>query len=274
MDCILLRLGAALIVGGIDVPPSPHYAGTFTLDVSADAKPGTVFAISILPEDDSFLRDSNSGQIPFGIAPLCVLTITDEPCEAPSVSAIGPRYLEIIPSPGNLPIAFHVTSVDEPCVDQYIDFDPDPDAAALGVVRLVDVPVFHTPAEWGVVRLSDSEILPGNSYSVSTDCNGVETATSSATTWEWCDVNNSGPPTDFDDILCILEGFAGNFTTCGFFAVDVLGFVTNAKIDFDDVLTSLEAFAGQAYPGAGPCDPAPIIETPERVRAGARLGGE
>ena len=67
------------------------------------------------------------------------------------------------------------------------------------------------------------------------------------------DVDENGA-VDFDDILCVLNGFAGNFDVCPFDAVDIVPCNGNAVIDFDDILAALEAFAGNP-PCPNPCAP-------------------
>ena len=69
-----------------------------------------------------------------------------------------------------------------------------------------------------------------------------------AVTWAWADANNSGGPVDFDDILCVLNAFAGSFEgACSFFGSDLEAGVTNVTVDFDDILAALNAFAGDQY---------------------------
>lgn len=254
MDCPNLRLGSAFVFAtdAVDVI-GPKYLGHYTLDVSPNAVEGSTFEIAILPDPDSFLRDA-SGQpqaIPMGLSMPCRLTIAS--CGPPTVTAVGPRYVEIVPPAVAGNVALRVTSLDEPCVDAYVDFDPDPSLAALGIARLVAAPVFRAPADWGVVYLGDEEILPDTEYTVRTVCaTGSESAGESATAWLWGDVDDSGG-SDFDDILCILDAFAGNFANCSLYGVDLRGDVPNGVTDFDDVLAALNAFSGNPYPGIDPC---------------------
>ncbi|MCH7705353.1 MAG: hypothetical protein IIB61_09580 [Planctomycetes bacterium] len=243
----------------------PKYLGHYTLDVSPSALEGSTYEIAILPDPDSFLRSSSSPPqaIPMGISMPCRLTIAS--CGPPTVTAAGPRYVAIVPPAGAGDVALRVTSLDEPCVDAFVDFDPNPSLAALGIARLVAAPVFRAPADWGVVYLGDEEILPDTEYTVRTVCaTGSESAGESATTWLWGDVDDSGG-SDFDDILCVLDAFAGSFANCSLYGVDLRGDVPNGVTDFDDVLAGLNAFGGLPYPGIDPCPgPPPIMDPPGR----------
>ena len=117
-----------------------------------------------------------------------------------------------------------------------------------------------TPADWGTIHISDTAILPETSYSVVTEtAGGALSATVTVTTWSWTDANHSGVGTDFDDILCVLNGFAGDFFgPCAFFGADLEAGVTNGVIDFDDIVAALDAFAGNSYfDTPGHVDPCP-----------------
>ena len=165
----------------------------------------------------------------------------------PTVIAVGPRYLEVIPAAAEGEVALLVTSDDEPCVLLYVQAPEMINGQVIG--RLGASVVLLTPAEWGTVNVSDEAILPGTSYKLQSELAGStlsEPAT--ARTWAWGDANNSMGTIDFDDILCVLEAFAGNFAgACSFFGADLEGGVTNVTIDFDDVLGALEAFSGAGY---------------------------
>lgn len=74
-DCANARLASA-IFATVDVPVSPRYLGTYTLDVSLDASVGSTFEISLsaLP-DDTFIRSGFEAPIPFNIGAPCELTV-------------------------------------------------------------------------------------------------------------------------------------------------------------------------------------------------------
>ena len=256
-DCPGKRLGAALLAGGT-VVMGPRYLGHYTLDVAPSALEGSTYEIAILPDPDSFLRSSSSPPqaIPMGISMPCRLTIAS--CGPPTVTAAGPRYIEVVPPSGTSPVAIRVTWGSQTCSAMHLDLDTDPVLAALGIARLVAAPVYRTPTNWGVLYVSDEEVLPATSYTFETVCSaGTASAGASATTWNWADVNystvNNSGVTDFDDILCLLDTFAGNFSTCALFGVDLLGAFTDGKVDFDDVLAGLNAYAGVPYPFVNPC---------------------
>ncbi|MCH8252082.1 MAG: hypothetical protein IID36_06490 [Planctomycetes bacterium] len=204
-------------------------AGTYHVDVTDDC--GTV---------------SSTG------AALTVIDCGD--CPPPAVEAEGARYIAITPVAGPDPVALFVTSeTDLVCLASYVDFDPNPVLQALGIARFVDTPVFRTPAEWGTVHVGDAEVLPETTYEAAADCGGAAVSVSiPATTWVFGDVTNSGPPVDFDDIICVLDGFAGS-SSCTLYSNDLVGVVPNGVIDFDDILATLDAFAGASFDIPDPC---------------------
>lgn len=210
-------------------PVGPADAGTYHADVTDDC--GTV---------------SSTG------AALTVIDCGD--CPPPAVAAEGARYIAITPVAGPDPVALFVTSeTDLVCLSLYVDFDPDPALQALGIARFVDTPVFRTPAEWGTVHVGDAEVLPETTYEAAADCGGAMVSVSiPTTTWIFGDVNNSGPPVDFDDIICVLDGFAGG-GLCSLYNNDLVGVVPSGTIDFDDILATLEAFAGSSLDIPDPC---------------------
>ncbi|MCH8252669.1 MAG: hypothetical protein IID36_09480, partial [Planctomycetes bacterium] len=138
-------------------------------------------------------------------------------------------------------------SDDEPCVSLYVQTPETINGKVIG--RLGRAPTFLTPAEWGTVNVSDEAIVPDTTYMVQTELVGNALSQPGlATTWLWADANNSGGQVDFDDVVCILDGFAGAFAgPCSFFGSDIEAGVTNVTIDFDDILAALDAFSGAEY---------------------------
>jgi len=49
---------------------------------------------------------------------------------------------------------------------------------------------------------------------------------------------------DLLDILCVLDGFGGQFTNCPPESVDIAGCQADGTIDVSDILAILDAFAG------------------------------
>lgn len=183
------------------------------------------------------------------------ITVTAETIDPPTVAAEGSRYIAVTPAPGDTPVALKVTSPTEQCLSKYAQIDADPDLAALGIARLIDTPVFLLPADWGTVHIGDAEMVPFVMYEVRAEAEGTGTLSvpTGDTTWAWGDTNNS-TTIDFDDIVCVLDGFADLFTSCTFYGVDLRGQVPNGVVDFDDVVAALDAFASAPFPDPGPCD--------------------
>lgn len=181
------------------------------------------------------------------------ITVTAETIDPPTVAAEGSRYIAVTPAPGDTPVALKVTSPTEQCLSKYVQIDPD--LAALGIARLIDTPVYLLPADWGTVHIGDAEMVPSVMYEVRAEAEGTGTLSAPIgdTTWAWGDTNNSAT-IDFDDIVCVLDGFAGLFTSCTFYGVDLRGQVPNGVVDFDDVVAALDAFASIPFADPGPCD--------------------
>ena len=249
VDCGNMRLGAAILAGSVNVIGPPDYLGTYFLDVSLDATVGSTFEISFSQApNDTFLRNSDSEPIAFTFGPPCVLTIVS--CESPLVVGTGGRSISVTPQPADstAPVALLLTSPNFPCLSKYID--------ASG--QLVADPVFLTPAEWGTLIVSDQDIVPSTNttdtvYHVQADCGGGLTAPGAGITLVWGDLDDNNI-VDFDDILLLLEAFAGNFQL-PIEALDMFPCDPDGAIDFDDILQDLNAFAGDPFPCAAPCAP-------------------
>lgn len=165
-------------------------------------------------------------------------------CPAPSVLAIGSRWLSVTPAAGVNPVALLVTGdPNDPfvsCLSKYVQAN-----GTLG-----DTPVFQTPAQWGTVFVRGLEIRPRRTYTVCTSCPSGFSAKSTARTWRYGDGNNNNTIT-LDDILCVLNGFGGSFGTpptfCTIYSVDNAGpgCIPNLLINLDDILGVLGAFGGQ-----------------------------
>jgi len=171
-------------------------------------------------------------------------------CDSPAVAAEGPRYLAVNPPAWPDPIGFSVTPV---CPGGPVRYVAGPPSAA-GIAWLVDNPAgasYLTPAEWGtVVHVTGGDIAPGGAYHVQALCglpsNPTASAPVSVTTWGWGDLTNSGG-VDIDDILCVLDAFAQDFTRCTRYACDLRDCTPDGLLDLDDILAVLDAFAAMPY---------------------------
>ncbi len=174
----------------------------------------------------------------------------------PQVSAIGGRYLSVKPPPDFPSVALRVESASMPCLPKYLD--------ASGL--LTTDPVFATSAAWGTIVVKDRTIVPGTAYSIRAD---VRTAAQSAnlsspataTTWVWGDVNNSGS-VDISDIVCLLDGFQGQYPNCTLYGDDLRGNNPDGVIDVMDIVAVLDAFQGIAYPDGAPCSSGLMMAPP------------
>ncbi|MEK6675768.1 MAG: hypothetical protein AABZ47_08950, partial [Planctomycetota bacterium] len=68
----------------------------------------------------------------------------------------------------------------------------------------------------------------------------------SAQTNRWGDLDDSGQ-VNLEDLIILLLGYAGDYPVVPLLAVDLLPCEGNGFIDLDDLLAILEAFAGEAY---------------------------
>ncbi|UCC30871.1 MAG: IPTL-CTERM sorting domain-containing protein [Phycisphaerales bacterium] len=93
--CEGLRVAAARVAGGVDTGATRAYLGTFTLDMSADATPGSRFDISIAPFPASIVTGSDYESMPLSIGPSCTLT-DDGGGVIPTVSEWGLIVLALL----------------------------------------------------------------------------------------------------------------------------------------------------------------------------------
>jgi hypothetical protein len=256
-DCgELLVYGTLISGGGVNVGSTPKYLGTFTLDISPDATPGSEFEISVLGDPYStFLRDSNNETIRLLPGPVCSVVVADpDLCYAPDVSAGGSRTVVVTPV-GAASQALLVTGdPDDPsvsCVAQYVQAD--------GTVG--PAPMFQTPGEWGVVAVRGLDIIPDASYNLQADCGSLGdpelSEAAGATTWVWGDVRY--PPNgliNIDDVLMAVNAFTGDFTYVTVEQADLDPCTPDQFVNIGDVLRSVQAFQGGSYLESGcpmPC---------------------
>ncbi|MGB0716404.1 MAG: putative metal-binding motif-containing protein [Phycisphaerae bacterium] len=204
-------------------------------------------------------NDSNSDVFPGNTETLC--DNTDNDCDpmtednpggicdiaAPTLVAVGPRYLEVTPTGGDVTVALNITSSDAACLSRYVDFDNDAELASLGIGTLVDTPVFRTPSEWGTLLIRGTEIVPGQAYTVQAETDGQVAVAPSASqsTFAHGDVDDN-TFANFSDIQAVVLGFQEVWTgSLG--AVDLAPCLPNAIVNFEDIQVAVFAFQGQAF---------------------------
>jgi hypothetical protein len=174
-------------------------------------------------------------------------------CYAPIVVGDGSRYLAVTVLGGSGPVALLVIGDAEDlslsCVSAYVQADG----------TLSATPTYLTPAEWGTVFVGDSEIVPGTTYIVQTDCrfqgSGFLSAVARATTWVWGDVNHDGA-VYFDDITLVLDGAQGIFHEgTSLENMDLAPCVPDGVIDSQDIASIQAAYGGAGFPCPVPCEP-------------------
>ncbi|MEK6675732.1 MAG: M4 family metallopeptidase [Planctomycetota bacterium] len=161
-------------------------------------------------------------------------------CDPPVVVVNGPRYLNITPAAALAPVALLVIGdAGDPnvaCVLQFVQPDGSLDLA----------PVFALPSVWGSVDVHGEALIPGAQYGVMTLCGPGLSVEVSVQMNEWGDIDDTGV-VDVDDLVILLEGFAGNFLVVPQPAVDLLNCDPDGVIDVDDLLGLLEAISGNSY---------------------------
>ncbi|MGB0714499.1 MAG: PA14 domain-containing protein [Phycisphaerae bacterium] len=170
-------------------------------------------------------------------------------CLAPaSVTAVGPRYIEVEPVAADALMAIAVELNSQTCLTLgFVDLDDDPQLAALGVAKLVDTPVFRNGGDWGRLLVRDDEIIPGREYSVRPIFQGsiAQAEQRTTLTHQNGDVDNSGA-TNFGDIQFVVQAFQGTYGgSLG--SVDLAPCTPNGIVNFEDIQYAVFAFQQQPY---------------------------
>lgn len=175
-----------------------------------------------------------------------------ESVQAPVVTGIGPRYIQVTPAAGSTPIALVVTSSDAECLNKFVDLDGDMELAQMGVAMLVDQPVYRSPDEWGTLLIRGEEIVPGYSYSVQPYLENTGLVASPVTqlTFDHGDVDNNGFA-NFSDIQPVVMAFQGVYQgSLG--SVDLAPCTPNGIVNFEDIQQAVLAFQQQPYDATCP----------------------
>jgi hypothetical protein len=184
---------------------------------------------------------------------------TNDSCGCRPVNAIGEgsRYIAVTPQDGVNPVALRVTGLtpEVACVTQYVQAD-----GRLGVT-----PVFRAPtgtSGWNTVHVRGTNIRPNADYEIRTECQtGLGVGLSSpvtATTWLWADTDNSRGLVEVTDIVLIVDGFRGDFSSATLYALDLWGADASACLpqrilDLMDITRALDAFRQLPFPCTQPC---------------------
>lgn len=159
---------------------------------------------------------------------------------APTVEAVGGRYLSVRPNPDTQPVAFRVegdaNDAQVACVSMYVQADGTLDAT----------PLFQATADWDKVYVSGPEIIPSKAYSVRTQRGDLLSPPVTVSTWVWGDVNQNDTA-NFEDVLLVVQGFQGDFSTVNQEAVDLDPCEPDRAVNFADILKDVGAFQGVLY---------------------------
>ncbi|MEK6677313.1 MAG: PQQ-dependent sugar dehydrogenase [Planctomycetota bacterium] len=166
-------------------------------------------------------------------------------CSDVTAAAIGSRYVEMSAAASTgrmaLKIAGNGADPDVACMTRYVQAD-----GTLG-----STPVFKTPNAWGTVTVTGFDIRPDTSYFAAAECLWGLSGDGKMLTWIRGDLDHSNT-VDVDDLIGMLEGFAGNFFFA-FEAVSIGPCAPDALIDLDDLQELLAAFANEVDLCPDPC---------------------
>lgn len=178
-------------------------------------------------------------------------------CLAPTVEAIGSRYLAITPAFTESSVALVVTGdANEPavdCVSLFVQQD-----GTLG-----EEPFFQSSELWSTVLVGDRFIQPELQYQVHTDCRMIVPDLVSeqaiATTAIWGDINDDGS-INFSDILRVFDGIQSVFQE-GVVpeSMDIIPCTPDGIIDQQDLDAVEDVVNGLPFPCREPCAPLPPI---------------
>ena len=171
------------------------------------------------------------------------------PCTAPSVTAVGGRYLAITPPEGSDPVALLLTgNAGDPgvsCVSLYVQADGSLDTA----------PVFQSPTGpggWDTIYAYGVQVMPDTVYNVQGDYGSpgspLLSPTASAVTWLWGEVERNDV-VNFTDIQWTVLGFEGTAFLAAFEAMNIAPCDIDDALNFTDIQAAILSFEGAEYRG-------------------------
>lgn len=220
-----------------------------------------------------------------GVTPGADITGTIGPSATVDASGCAPavtftatmRYLTVTPGGTVTPIALKLFGdegdPDVTCVSSFVQDD-----GSIG-----DTPFFQSGLEWGTVFVAGMNIVPGETYGLTIDCDPVSgpllSESRTATTSEWGDSNGNGEVT-FDDVSLVINASNGVFGEgITLQQADIAPCEPDGVVDELDVNAVFDAFGGFPYPCPGACDAAldlefftqfvPCLEGPDTAVPGA-----
>ncbi len=261
IDCPELGVGSFALSGAANVAAIPRYLGEYQITIPADTAPGSQLVMTVLDDPTvALLRAEGFVQdIPFRSGLPCTLNILDaSACLAPTVEALGPRYLAITPAAGDFPVALRVqgspNSLNVSCVSSFVQID-----GTLG-----DMPIYQLPSQWGTALVKGQAIVPSvrlpneldelTSYLVSADCLGATSGSNAVSTWVWGDSTNDGL-LDILDVVTSINAYTGDLTNTTVESSDVVDCNPDGIVDLLDIQSIIDALTSQPYQPtcASPC---------------------
>ncbi len=187
--------------------------------------------------------------------------IPDECDAVPTVAAIGGRYIDVTPSPGDEPCAIVIGC---PGSISYYATAPDERTGVSRWVSDIDDAAILTPLEWGgTVRIIEEVIRSDTTYDIRADYVGRYVSTAAqVTTPKWGDAVGTfdgqawTPPNgvvDFLDVTARVDAFKHLPTAPSVWLVDMWPAMPDGTIDFVDIASSVNAFRQLPDPYGVPC---------------------
>ena len=266
--CEYLQVGAVALSGSATVGGEWKYLGDFTLDVSADATPGTTFEIAIVPDRSAtFLRNSMAEGLMVRFGMPCTLTVVGETMN---------RYVSFSPDPAEL-LAYQVELTDSAYFPESTGVlgwvgEPfeAPDDPGIWIARVVDT-AFYADDWPSVVQVGDCPIVPAATYLIRSTPDGISfvdlplkpTIARPNPPKEWADVVGEFNGTEWtrpnrevnmDDVMASVQKFQRLETAPPLSWVDVDPEAPNAVLNFTDIFQIVQGFKGEPYPFSDPAD--------------------
>ncbi len=177
------------------------------------------------------------------LTPFPMVTVLNPALPIPSATVVGSKYLRVQPGPTAPQSAIRIkgkVGTPSACVDGYVQMDGS----------IASTPVYRTGAQWGTQFIKDTELVPGLTYTASSECGTSSSPAPETRLWPFGDVSNDNQ-CELYDILYILDGYTDVFQFASFYACDIApcGFVAQAQriIDITDVIEVLTAYSATPY---------------------------
>ena len=166
---------------------------------------------------------------------------------APITAGVGSKAISITPQPAgsSQAVSLLVTSPDWPCLSKFVNANG----------KLQDSPVFQSIQAWDTIVVTGPDIVPESTYEIQAGCDSFLTASGTATTVLFADIDDNGS-VNLGDVQLIVFGFQVNFKFNTLEELDIWPCDPNGIVNFEDIQTGVLRFQGLSYTDLGcpvPC---------------------